>query len=377
MRKKPMGVQEISNFPRPTTSARRVIEDNSLDCTDITRVRKKFPLNPAGSGSDWRLHTILLRTSGGPIFIKILVMKLKFYGTRGSIPICDAGFQQFGGNTTCLQITFTDTNRIAILDAGTGLRNLGRDLLAIGHKQEQIIILFTHFHWDHIQGFPFFAPAYDRRQKITLLTLGQDQTIGNLREIFEVPMQAQYFPVQLDHMGANFEFLQIAEASRHFTSINNVDTIVTAQRHNHPGGAYSFRLERNGKVLVVCTDVEHGEQIDPRLVELARGADLLVHDAQYTAEELQKRRGWGHSSFDQAMQVAEMAGVKRLALTHHDPEHDDEFLTRIEKLCRERFPNTVLAREGMEIEIGEAPSTMPRSPGRLSRRTRLTSPLRR
>ena len=141
-------------------------------------------------------------------------MKLKFYGTRGSIPICDAGFQQFGGNTTCLQITFTDTNRIAIIDAGTGLRNLGRDLRAIGHKQEQIVIAFTHFHWDHIQGFPF--------------------------------------------------------------------------------------------------------------------------------------------SFDQAMQLAEMAGVKRLALTHHDPDHDDEFLERIEKLCQERFPNVVLAREGMEISIGEA-----------------------
>jgi phosphoribosyl 1,2-cyclic phosphodiesterase len=271
-------------------------------------------------------------------------MRLKFYGTRGSIPVCDVGFQQFGGNTTCLQITFTDTNRIVIIDAGTGLRNLGRDLRAIGHKQEQIVIAFTHFHWDHIQGFPFFAQAYDAGQKITLLTLGRDQTVSNLREIFEVQMQAEYFPVQLDHMGADFEFLQIADASKHFTGINNVETIVTAQRHNHPGGAYSFRIERNGKVLVVCTDVEHGEQIDPRLVELAQGADLLVHDAQYTAEELQKRRGWGHSSFDQAMQLAEMAGVKRLALTHHDPDHDDEFLERIEKLCRERFSNAVFAR---------------------------------
>ena len=279
-------------------------------------------------------------------------MKLKFYGTRGSIPVCDPGFQQFGGNTTCLQITFTDTNRIVIIDAGTGLRNLGRDLRAIGHKQEQIVIALSHFHWDHIQGFPFFAPAYDSKQKITLLTLGRDRTTTHLRQIFEVQMQAEYFPVQLDQMGAVFEFLQIADASQHFTAINGVETVVTAQRHNHPGGAYSFRIERNGKVLVVCTDVEHGEQIDPRLVELARGADLLVHDAQYTAEELLKRRGWGHSSFDQAMQLAEMAGVKRLALTHHDPEHDDEFLLRIEKLCQERCPNAVLAREGMEIAIG-------------------------
>src|SRR5436305_14630998 len=232
-------------------------------------------------------------------------MKLKFYGTRGSIPVCDASFQQFGGNTTCLQIT--DTNQIAIIDAGTGLRNLGRDLRAIGHKQEQIRIAFTHFHWDHIQGFPFFAPAYDSKQQITLLTLGRDQTITNLREIFEVQMQAEYFPVQLDHMGANFEFLQIADASKHFTGINNVATVVTAQRHNHPGGAYSFRIERNGKVLVVCTDVEHGEQIDPRLVEVGRGAYFLGHDGQSTAEELEKRTGWGRSRFAQGIALAYLA----------------------------------------------------------------------
>jgi phosphoribosyl 1,2-cyclic phosphodiesterase len=278
-------------------------------------------------------------------------MKLKFYGTRGSIPVCDAGFQEFGGDTTCLQITFADTNRIAIIDAGTGVRNLGKDLRVIGHKQDQIVIAFTHFHWDHIQGFPFFAPAYDPSQKLTLLTIGRGQTVTNLREIFEVQMQSQYFPVQLDRMGANFEFLQIADASKHFTAVNNVETVVTALRHNHPGGAYTFRIERNGRVLVVCTDVEHEEQMNPQLVELARGADLLVHDAQFTAEELKNRRGWGHSSFDQAMQFAEMAGVKRLALTHHDPEHDDEFLQRIEKLCQERFPNALLARQGMEIAI--------------------------
>ncbi|HEY1271335.1 MAG TPA: MBL fold metallo-hydrolase [Terriglobales bacterium] len=278
-------------------------------------------------------------------------MKLKFYGTRGSIPVCDASFQQFGGNTTCFQITLEDTNQVAIVDAGTGLRNLGRDLRAIGHFQERIFIGFTHFHWDHIQGFPFFAPAYNPEQKITILAPDPNQTIGNLREIFEVPMQSQYFPVQLDRMGAQFEFLKVIDASKHFTGINNVETVVTGQRYNHPGGAYGFRIERKGKVLVICTDVEHGEEIDLRVVELSRGADLLVHDAQYTAEELQTHRGWGHSSFDQAMQVAEMAGVKQLAMTHHDPEHDDEFLLRIEKLCQERFPNALLAREGMEIVL--------------------------
>src|SRR5436305_13137267 len=123
-------------------------------------------------------------------------MKLKFYGVRGSIPVCDAGFQQFGGNTTCFQITFTDTNRIAIIDAGTGLRNLGRDMRAIGHHQDHLIIAFTHFLWDHMQGFPFFAPSYNSLQKITILTLGPDKTVVNLRELFEVPMQSQYAPLE-------------------------------------------------------------------------------------------------------------------------------------------------------------------------------------
>jgi phosphoribosyl 1,2-cyclic phosphodiesterase len=279
-------------------------------------------------------------------------MILKFYGTRGSTPVCEPGFQRFGGNTTCFQLKFPDTNRIAIIDAGTGLRRLGQELLAAGHKQERIIVAFTHFHWDHIQGFPFFPQAYDPNQKITILALGKDQTIGNLREIFEVPLQSQYFPVQLDRMGADFEFLQIADASKHFT-VKNVETKVIAQKHNHPGGAFSFRIERTGEVLVISTDVEHGDEIDPNLVALAKGADLLVHDAQYTTEELKNRRGWGHSSYDQAIQVAELAGVKRLALTHHDPDHDDEFLLRMEEQCQKRFPNCVLAREGTEISLSE------------------------
>lgn len=278
-------------------------------------------------------------------------MKLKFYGTRGSIPICDAAFQQFGGNTSCFQITFPDINQIAIIDAGTGIRSLGRDLRAMGHKQEQIVLAFTHFHWDHIQGFPFFSPAYDPEQNLAILTVGEEQEISDLREVFETQMQSTYFPVQLEHMGAQFRFVQIAKATEHFRKMNHAATTITAQKLNHPGGSYGYRIERQGKVLVICTDVEHGVEIDSDVVALAKNADLLIHDAQYTAEELERRRGWGHSSYDQAMQVAEMAGVKRLAMTHHDPDHDDDFLTRMEKLCQERFKESLLAREGMELEM--------------------------
>jgi phosphoribosyl 1,2-cyclic phosphodiesterase len=221
----------------------------------------------------------------------------------------------------------------------------------MGHTQEQLILAFTHFHWDHIQGFPFFAPAYEVDQKMTLLTMGEGQTVENLREIFETQMQSVYFPVQLDYMGASFRFVQVQKATEHFKSQNGLATTITAQKLNHPGGCFGLRIERNGKVLVICTDVEHADQIDPLVVKLAQGADLLVHDAQYTSDELPLRRGWGHSSFDQAMQVAEMAGVKRLAMTHHDPEHDDEFLLRLEKLCQERFKECVIAREGTELEL--------------------------
>src|SRR5438045_5929847 len=121
-------------------------------------------------------------------------------------------------------------------------------------------------------------------------------------------------------MGAQFEFLKVEDASKHFTRVNNVETTFTGRRHNHPGGAYGFRIERGGKVLVICTYVEHGEEIDPQVVELSRGADLLVHDAQYTAEEIRTHRGWGHSSFDQAVQVAGMEGGESLAVKHVDPD---------------------------------------------------------
>src|SRR5215813_7071521 len=139
------------------------------------------------------LYNPQVYTNGLHVFSE-LFMKLKFYGMRGSAPVCDTGFQEFGGNTTCVRIAFPDTQTIAIIDTGTKIRNLSKDLLAMGHRQEQITIAFSHFHWDHIQNFPFFAPAYDVSQNIVIHALGQGRTIRSLREIFEVQMQAQYFP---------------------------------------------------------------------------------------------------------------------------------------------------------------------------------------
>lgn len=270
-------------------------------------------------------------------------MKIKFYGSRGSLPVCEQEFSAFGGNTTSIKITL-NSGRIAIIDAGTGIRNLGRDLIKEGFQQDELFIGFTHFHWDHIQGFPFFAPAYNPNLVINVLAMGKDRDIENLEDIFKGQMKTEYFPVPLEDMGATFNFLQI---EKNELKIN--DTLVKVIKQNHPGGSFGYRLEEKDKRLVFCTDIEHGNAVLPEIVEFCKGADVLVHEAQYTSEELELHRGWGHSSYEQAIEVAEKAGVKQLVITHHDPDHNDTFLARIEKECQKRYHNCVLARDGMEI----------------------------
>ena len=274
-------------------------------------------------------------------------MKITFYGTRGSIPVCEEGFQEFGGNTTCIELSTLDSNSIAIFDAGTGIRMLGKRLLKSAKPiPDEIFIAFSHFHLDHIQGFPFFDLAYHKGVTIKILALGKGRNIGDLKGVFSTQMQAEYFPVQLDNMGAHFEFLHHDLSTEIFKKAK-----VTAVRHNHPGGAYSYCIEREGKKVVISTDIEHGDSLDQNIIDLAQGADLLIHEAQYTSEELKTHKGWGHSSYEQAIEVAKLAKVKQLVMTHHDPDHDDDFLLAREKECRALFENAFLAREGMEINI--------------------------
>ena len=274
-------------------------------------------------------------------------MRVKFYGTRGSIPICGPEFQEFGGNTTCVLVE--GPKGTGIFDAGTGIRELGKDLSNdpnIGIDRPCFLV-FSHFHWDHIQGLPFFAPAYDHRRRFIITAIGRERYGKDIKSIFATQMQSDYFPVPLDNMGAQIEFLKTKD-----DFLKDGKAMARVVKHNHPGNAYSYRIEgENGKVVVFCTDIEHGDEIDERIVDLSKEADLLIHEGQYTPEELPRFNGWGHSSWEQAVEVAERADVKRLVITHHDPDHDDKFLSDVEKKCQARFPNTLLAREKMEIKL--------------------------
>jgi len=273
--------------------------------------------------------------------------RIRFYGVRGSIPVCDREFQEFGGNTSCILIE--GPKRTVILDAGTGIRNLGKSFAQDQHLgiDRECFLVFSHYHWDHIQGLPFFGPAYDPRRKFIISAFGREGDAKSLHEIFQTQMQEEYFPVTLDGMGAKIEFLVTDQTNMAFEN-----AFVVVRRHNHPGGAHSFRFQDiDGKTVVYCTDIEHGEKIDANIIKLAENADVLIHEAQYTPEELPRFKGWGHSSWEQAVEVAEKAGVKKLIITHHDPDHNDAFLENIERQCRKHFQNCILARERMEVNV--------------------------
>ena len=272
-------------------------------------------------------------------------MKIKFYGVRGSLPVCGREFEKYGGNTTCIKLYRETANRIAIVDAGTGIRNLGKEIISSHLSQNIINIFFTHFHMDHIQGLPYFAPCYNKEQRIGIVAMGRKGKIKNLKEIFSTQMQEEYFPIGLDMMGAQFEFLTYGDKERLFGAW------VQATPQQHPGGSYGIRAEDESKVLATCTDVEHIDGIDPNVVEIARNADLLIHDGQYTPEEYKKMKGWGHSSYEHAVEVAIKANVKKLIITHHDPDHDDDFLDEMEKECQKLFPNSLFAKEGLEVQV--------------------------
>lgn len=298
--------------------------------------------------------------------------RIKFWGVRGSHPSPGAHTQRYGGNTTCVE--FDVAGHHIIIDAGTGLINLGHEIARQnGNSQIVTTLLFTHSHHDHTQGFPFFAPFY--RGTSTIFVLGPMAFQQTLQASIESSMMPPFSPVALHEMPCQMVIRNISETDYILFKSGEREPRIDNQYHPtvesgqddvrvdvmrsyaHPkGGVLVFRVAHAGKSVVFATDVEGYVGGDRRLIEFARGAHILIHDAQYEDHEyfapIRCTQGWGHSTWEMATDVANQAAVRHLLLTHHDPSHDDATVQSIETKARARFAPTTAAWEGMEIEVG-------------------------
>ena len=281
------------------------------------------------------------------------IAKLSFWGVRGSTPTVDPGTWRYGGNTPCLELSTPDGMQI-ILDCGTGLRILGSRWSApSGNGSAETHILVTHYHWDHIQGIPFFAPLYVEQNKFNFYSfrskfLGRD----SLKQVFETQMALPYFPVNMSAMNAKRRFQEVDGGDSFYIGENKV----TARWLNHPQGCLGFRVETSAGTVVYATDNEPGDPaLDASLRELAAGADIFINDAQFTPEQLATtKKGWGHSSWKEGVQVARDARATTLVLFHHDPDSTDRMVDNILRQARDQFDSVFSASEGMVITLGGA-----------------------
>jgi phosphoribosyl 1,2-cyclic phosphodiesterase len=271
-------------------------------------------------------------------------MRIKFWGVRGSIASPGPDTAGVGGNTSCIEVCCGPTR--IILDAGTGIRRLGEELVAQGPVDATILL--SHLHWDHIQGLPFFVPAYLPSTRLEIVGSGGGGT--SLGAVLAGQMTAPVFPVRLDELGAALRFREVRSGD----CFRVGEAEVRAARLNHPGGVLAYRIEHEGRSVVYATDTEHYACVDPALRALADGADVLIYDAQYTPEEYRgdtgrSRVGWGHSTYVAGAELARAAGVGRYVLFHHDPQRTDPAVEDLERAAQALFGDAVAAREGMEI----------------------------
>lgn len=277
-------------------------------------------------------------------------VKVKFWGVRGSIPTPGEQTIRYGGNTSCVSINCGDD--LIIFDGGSGIRLLGNELLKQG-KPVRAHLFFTHFHWDHIQGFPFFTPAFLKGNEFHIY--GETKMESNLQETLAGQMAQPNFPVALKDMESTLVFNHVTAGDEIALS---KDIKVRAGKLNHPGGATSYRFESNNKIVLYATDTEHEEgKIDENLVSQAQDASVFIYDTTYTTDEYYGKNGkmskvgWGHSTPLEGIKIAKQANAKTLYLFHHDPVHNDNDVRKIEEDTKKEFKNVVAAYEGLEVII--------------------------
>jgi phosphoribosyl 1,2-cyclic phosphodiesterase len=274
-------------------------------------------------------------------------MLVRFHGVRGSNPTCDVRTWNYGGNTPCVEVETPVGHRI-IIDGGTGLRSLSH---APGWGPDSVPVqaswLVSHYHWDHIQGLPFFAPLYEARNRFDLYGLKPDGG-GGMEAALQGQMLRPYFPVDMSLLAAARAFTVVDPGCRWQIE----DATVEAVPLHHPQGCLGFRIETASGVVAYATDNEPGDsEGDDAVRYLARDADLLIYDAQYSPAMLRHRQGWGHSSWLEGVAVAKSAGARSLVLFHHDPDSDDAVIGRFVQMAREQWPETCAAAEGLQATV--------------------------
>lgn len=271
-----------------------------------------------------------------------MTLAVKFWGVRGSIACPSPEHVVYGGNTSCLEI-FAGDQRI-ILDAGTGIRGLGQEFVRDGVKKG--ILLLTHSHWDHINGFPFFAPMFMKNYEFGIYS-GHLANAGGIENVLSSQMANPLFPVPLEALQAKLRFVDF-EAGESWGEGSGV-RIVTMPL-NHPNGATGYRIEYGGKSICYVTDTEHviGKP-DQNVLKLIDGADLVIYDSTYTDQEFPAKVGWGHSTWEEGVRLCQMAKVRQLAIFHHDPDHNDDFMAQLERESRKVWAGAIVAREQMIV----------------------------
>ncbi len=287
-----------------------------------------------------------LRTSREPWYQPSIAFSFTFWGVRGSIACPTPRHVGYGGNTSCIEVTAGE--RKLILDAGTGLRELGDKLTNDGVNDTTLLL--THTHWDHINGFPFFAPTYREDFSLRIMA-GHLKASGGVRAALEGQMTQPMFPVPLEQLHAEMDFDDF-EAGESFGLSPDI-TVKTAALH-HPNGATGYRIEHAGKAMCYVTDTEHIEgKPDENILELIQGADIVIYDSTYTDAEFSSHVGWGHSTWQEGVRLCQRAGAKTLAIFHHDPNHEDEFMAGVEEEAKNTWDGAVVAREGMTIVLDD------------------------
>ncbi|NJO79141.1 MAG: MBL fold metallo-hydrolase [Cyanobacteria bacterium RM1_2_2] len=273
--------------------------------------------------------------------------RIRFWGVRGSIACPGQSTVRYGGNTSCIEI-LVGGQRL-IFDGGTGLRVLGQSLLSQGSVEAHLF--FTHSHWDHIQGFPFFVPAFVPGNRFHIY--GTVAPNGStIEQRLNDQMLHPNFPVPLQIMGADLKFYDLAIGELVQVGEVRVENALL----NHPGESVGYRISWQNHAVAYITDTEHfPERLDENVLQLADRADVLIYDSTYTDEEYycekSSKIGWGHSTWQEAVKVAKAANVKKLVIFHHDPLHDDGFMDQVKEDTARQFPNSIVAWEGLEIDL--------------------------